>query len=239
MFVNDIAFGQRIGQYKTYQGPILSGILDINKPYIDISADDFLLLFKTLSEKTDTATGEGLDALSIYLAVYGPVTDPDVPEGSAGKFTYIFSGGKQTNDDPVKARDSGFYYNIAPGSGFDPQDSAISQATFGRWRDNWQKTYLPRLPATAKGDTKSVTYIWKDLVGMVGEIVCQAASVVRICLVAYLEDEEFSKQLTTHFMLMDGTANPIPINNGCRPKKLLGGDGLDTGSPCPPAGNCP
>ena len=239
MYVNSTDYDNRIKQYKTNQGPILSAILDINKPYLDISADDFLLLFRTLSGKTDTATAEGLDALTIYFAVYGPATDPDTPDGFAGKFTYVFSGGKQTSDDPVKARDSGFYYNIVPGGGFDPQESAISKATFTKWTGIWQGTFLPQLPAASPGDTKSVTYIWKDLVGMVTEIMCQVAAVVRIYLVSYMGGEKFPKQLTTHFSLLDGAGSPIPMDNGCRPRKLMGGDGLDTGSPCPPAGTCP
>lgn len=242
MFIHADVIGNRLAWFKDNQGKKIGGLFqDVNKPYFDLSADDFLLLFRTFSELVDPGTGEAVDALSIYFAVYGNPSDPDVPGGFENKFTFIFSAGKQRSDVPDKATDSGFYYNIAPGNGFDPVASAISAPTFGRWRDNWQKTYLPQLPPDNGGETKSVTYIWENLIGFIGEIQCQAAHGVRIYVVSYTGDgaENFPKRLTTHFALLDARGQEIVVGTNCRPKKLLGGDGFDTGSPCPPAGNCP
>jgi hypothetical protein len=261
MYVSKDECKPRIDWFVANQGPLLRGCLDINKPWLDLTADDFLLMFRTLSNLTDPTTGNPLDALSIYFAVYGSVTDPDTPGGFENRFTYIFSGGIQTGDsDGVPtASDSGFYYNVVPGNGFSSNGSSISEAIMQRWTANW-KRFLRNLPVDTANkdnrnkngeftDTVSVTYLWKDLVEMVAEIGCQGTAGVRIRLVSYPGGAaRFEKRLTTHFILLDGAQQEIDSNpDNCRQSQEMRnallldgtGSGLDTGSPCPPAGNCP
>jgi hypothetical protein len=238
------------------QGLQLGECMDTGNPYFDYSVNDFLLLFSILWGKTDTATGKRLDALTIYFGVYGPATDSDTPRGCEDKFTYIFSGGIQTGvvkGLPV-ASDSGYYYNVPPGGRFDPNGSATPESTVKNWKKIWHDDYLSQLPADNNdsdnlnsagqySDTASVTYLLKDLNEMVEEIGCQGASGVRVRLVSYPDDmARFRNRLTTHFMLLDDAGGEIDSNPpGCGrtfQPKIGNGSGLDTGSPCPPAGNC-
>jgi len=239
--------------YANNQRSFLATIMDPNGPFINYSANDIISMINYFA----SAAQLGATAIRIYLACYGDVGSPGLPdEGLANQFTFIFAPATYyQNADPAQdsAIDIGKYYNIPPGDSFNPKDSNITPQIFQAWTQNWQVLHLPRLPIDHTpinsndpngmpnprySETKCIFYKMTDMQDLVTEIYCQNAYGIRISLTSYPNSGKHPKRLTTQFKLTDSFDRPLNYDISCRQKKDNFHSSFDTGMPCPPYPGC-